>query len=162
MIPRNISKKFILFDNDGVLVDTEYWYYRATQQALSEVGVLIDLDQFMTFMVSGKTTWDLARANGVDETTTGANGVISPLLTEYSQRGNTANGVISPLLTEFVEHHLSFAWRGSCELYRDIIYILKLATSLMISGNYQSEIFLAKAAAEVLEPMIGPVPIRAE
>jgi HAD superfamily hydrolase (TIGR01509 family) len=64
-----VQKKFILFDNDGVLVDTEYWYYKATQQALSEVGVIIDLEQFMTFMVSGKTTWDLARANGVDEAT---------------------------------------------------------------------------------------------
>lgn len=62
-----MRKKFILFDNDGVLVDTEYWYYRATKQALSEVGVFIDLEQFMTYMVSGKTTWQLARAIGVDE-----------------------------------------------------------------------------------------------
>ncbi|MDA0350124.1 MAG: HAD family phosphatase [Verrucomicrobia bacterium] len=64
-----MRKKYILFDNDGVLVDTEYWYYMATKQALSEVGIHIDRDQFMTYMVSGKTTWDLARSQGVDEET---------------------------------------------------------------------------------------------
>lgn len=64
-----MQKKFILFDNDGVLVDTEYWYYMATKQALSEVGVFIGLEQFTTFMISGKTTWDLARTIGVDEAT---------------------------------------------------------------------------------------------
>ena len=32
----------ILFDNDGVLVDTEHLYFRANQEALAGVG--IDLD----------------------------------------------------------------------------------------------------------------------
>ena len=27
-------KRFILFDHDGVLVDTEHWYYTAGERAL--------------------------------------------------------------------------------------------------------------------------------
>ena len=32
-------KKYILFDHDGVLVDTEHWYYKAGERALAEIGV---------------------------------------------------------------------------------------------------------------------------
>ena len=31
-------KRYILWDNDGVLVDTEFWYFTATQRALAELG----------------------------------------------------------------------------------------------------------------------------
>ena len=33
------SKKYILWDHDGVLVDTEFWYYEATCKALAELGI---------------------------------------------------------------------------------------------------------------------------
>ena len=33
------SRKYILWDNDGVLVDTEQWYYTATRRALGELGI---------------------------------------------------------------------------------------------------------------------------
>ena len=35
-------KKFVLFDHDGVLVDTERWYFEAGQRALAEIGVTVD------------------------------------------------------------------------------------------------------------------------
>lgn len=38
-------KKYILFDHDGVLVDTEFWYYKAGQRALADIGVTLDKDQ---------------------------------------------------------------------------------------------------------------------
>jgi beta-phosphoglucomutase-like phosphatase (HAD superfamily) len=31
--------RYIFWDHDGVLVDTEEWYFHATRRALSEVGV---------------------------------------------------------------------------------------------------------------------------
>ncbi|HWV49866.1 MAG TPA: HAD family phosphatase [Microbacterium sp.] len=62
-------KKFILFDNDGVLVDTEYWYYRAGERALDSVGVRLDLDQYLHDMAHGLGTWHHAAIAGVDETT---------------------------------------------------------------------------------------------
>ena len=35
-----MEKKYILFDNDGVLVETEMWYYKASLKALPPVEKL--------------------------------------------------------------------------------------------------------------------------
>ncbi|MFD6178696.1 MULTISPECIES: HAD family hydrolase [unclassified Isoptericola] len=62
-------KKFILFDHDGVLVDTEPWYYRAGERALADVGFTQDRDRYLRDMAAGNATWAQARAAGVDEAT---------------------------------------------------------------------------------------------
>jgi HAD superfamily hydrolase (TIGR01509 family) len=62
-------RKFILFDHDGVLVDTEYWYYKAGERALGEVGVVLDKAQYLADMSQGRGTWDQAKAAGVDDRT---------------------------------------------------------------------------------------------
>lgn len=51
-------KKYILFDNDGVLVETEQWYYEASKKALKEFfGVEIEFEQYMKIMTDGKGVW---------------------------------------------------------------------------------------------------------
>lgn len=60
-------KDYLLFDHDGVLVDTEYWYFHTTQQALAEVGIELQLDHYLQRMVQGLNSWDLAREAGLDE-----------------------------------------------------------------------------------------------
>ena len=62
-------KKYILFDHDGVLVDTEFWYYRAGQRALADIGVTLDKERYLRDMSQGLGTWTQARAAGVDEQT---------------------------------------------------------------------------------------------
>jgi len=62
-------KKFILFDHDGVLVDTEFWYYKAGARALADIGLTLDRDQYLRDMSQGSGTWAQARATGVDEQT---------------------------------------------------------------------------------------------
>ena len=62
-------KKYILFDHDGVLVDTELWYYKAGERALADIGVTVDKDQYLRDMSQGAGTWAQARAAGVDEQT---------------------------------------------------------------------------------------------
>ena len=62
-------KKYVLFDHDGVLVDTEFWYYRAGERALADVGLALDKDQYLRDMNQGQGTWAQARAAGVDELT---------------------------------------------------------------------------------------------
>jgi len=62
-------KKFVLFDHDGVLVDTERWYFRAGERALSDVGFTLDEAQYLRDMTDGAGTWAQARAAGVDEAT---------------------------------------------------------------------------------------------
>lgn len=60
-------KKFILFDHDGVLVDTEFWYYKAGERALADVGFVLDKDQYLREMNLGLGTWAQARAAGLDD-----------------------------------------------------------------------------------------------
>ena len=62
-------KKYILFDHDGVLVDTEFWYYRAGERALADIGVTLDKDHYLRDMNQGLGTWAQARAAGIDEQT---------------------------------------------------------------------------------------------
>ncbi len=64
-------KEYVLFDHDGVLVDTEPWYFRAGERALADVGVTLDRDRYLRDMSRGLGTWDAARAAGVDEETIG-------------------------------------------------------------------------------------------
>ncbi len=62
-------KGFVLLDHDGVLVDTEPWYFEAGRQALAQVGVQLDLQQYLADMAQGLGTWTQAEAAGVDEPT---------------------------------------------------------------------------------------------
>jgi len=62
-------KKYILFDHDGVLVDTEFWYYKAGERALADIGLTVDKDQYLRDMNQGLGTWAQARAAGIDEQT---------------------------------------------------------------------------------------------
>jgi HAD superfamily hydrolase (TIGR01509 family) len=62
-------KKYVLFDHDGVLVDTEFWYYKAGERALADIGFTLDRDQYLRDMTLGLATWAQARAAGVDEQT---------------------------------------------------------------------------------------------
>ncbi len=59
-------KCYILWDNDGVLVDTEFWYFEATQRALLELGVTLTKQTYLQRMAQGKSSWDLASAAGID------------------------------------------------------------------------------------------------
>ena len=62
-------KQYILFDHDGVLVDTERWYYKAGERALAQIGLVLDHDQYLLDMSQGTGTWAQAKAVGVDDHT---------------------------------------------------------------------------------------------
>ncbi len=60
-------RKFILWDHDGVLVDTENWYFVATREALAPLGVSLDKMTYLEFMAEGRPSWDIARDEGSSE-----------------------------------------------------------------------------------------------
>ena len=64
-------KKYLLFDHDGVLVDTEFWYFTAGERALADIGFTLEKDEYLRDMSRGSGTWAQARAAGVDEPTIG-------------------------------------------------------------------------------------------
>lgn len=65
-----MEKKYILFDNDGVLVETENWYYEANKKALKKLGLDLDFDFYQSIMIKGGSAFELAEINQIE------NGVI--------------------------------------------------------------------------------------
>lgn len=65
-------KSYILWDHDGVLVDTEPLYFEATRQHIAQLGVTLELPDYLADMALGRTAWERARALGVSEDQIGA------------------------------------------------------------------------------------------
>jgi HAD superfamily hydrolase (TIGR01549 family) len=58
----------VLFDNDGVLVDTEGNYFLANREALARFGVALDREAYVElFLRDSRGAWDLLRERGVSE-----------------------------------------------------------------------------------------------
>lgn len=57
-------KKYILFDNDGVLVETERYYFLATQRALAHHDIELSLEYYQTIMPKAITAWHLMHEAG--------------------------------------------------------------------------------------------------
>ena len=50
-------------------MDTEFWYYKAGERALADIGLTLDKNQYLQDMNQGLATWAQARAAGIDEQT---------------------------------------------------------------------------------------------
>ena len=61
------SYTHILLDHDGVLVDTEPLYFRATQSCVADLGVDLLLSEYLSLMAVGRNVWDLARQVGAND-----------------------------------------------------------------------------------------------
>ena len=57
--------RYIFWDNDGVLVDTEEGYFQATRGVLAELGIGLEREPYMALRARGGTAWQLAEAAGV-------------------------------------------------------------------------------------------------
>ena len=60
-------KKYLLFDNDGVLVETEPYYFKANIKALREFGLELEFDVYMEIMARGGTAWEIAKKQGISQ-----------------------------------------------------------------------------------------------
>jgi HAD superfamily hydrolase (TIGR01509 family) len=58
----------ILWDNDGVLVDTEGLFFESTRRTLARIGIEFSLEQFLDLsMRQGRSAFELARKSGWGE-----------------------------------------------------------------------------------------------
>ena len=60
-------KSYILWDHDGVLVETEPWYFEATRQSIRELGVELNKHDYLQDMAAGRSAWERARALAANE-----------------------------------------------------------------------------------------------
>ena len=62
------STQAILWDNDGVLVDTEELYFKATQHVLAGAGIGLTEDDYIDlFLVQGRGAFHLAEERGMSK-----------------------------------------------------------------------------------------------
>src|SRR5690349_16293318 len=55
----------ILWDNDGVLVDTECLFFESTRRTLATIGIQLSLEQFLDLsMRQGRSAFELAFERG--------------------------------------------------------------------------------------------------
>jgi len=59
--------QYLLWDHDGVLVDTERWYFEETRTLLAQLGVELSREVYLDLMADGRPSCDLARARGIPE-----------------------------------------------------------------------------------------------
>ena len=59
-------KKYILFDNDGVLVETEKWYFEANKKALKLLGLNLEMEFYQNIMVKGGSAFELAQLHNIE------------------------------------------------------------------------------------------------
>ena len=62
-----VSYTHLLFDHDGVLVNTEHLYLQAIQEQLATLGIDLAEADYLKGMAYGADPWALARAAGCDE-----------------------------------------------------------------------------------------------
>jgi hypothetical protein len=62
-----MQRRYLLWDHDGVLVDTERLYFEATRKVLGTIGVELLQDTYLEYMAEGRLCWDLARSRGISE-----------------------------------------------------------------------------------------------
>jgi HAD superfamily hydrolase (TIGR01509 family) len=62
-----MQRRYLLWDHDGVLVDTERLYFEATRKVLGTIGVDLLQDTYLEYMAEGRLCWDLARSRGISE-----------------------------------------------------------------------------------------------
>lgn len=56
----------ILWDNDGVLVNTESLHFAVTRQVLAGAGLTLTKEQYVDlYLVRGRSAWDLAAEHGI-------------------------------------------------------------------------------------------------
>ena len=58
-------KKQILFDNDGVLVETEKWYFTASAEILDTMGFTLTPERYRDIMIHGQSAFLIAEEAGV-------------------------------------------------------------------------------------------------
>jgi HAD superfamily hydrolase (TIGR01509 family) len=134
-------KKYILFDNDGVLVETEAWYFRANVEILKTMGIRLDAARYREIMVSGQSAFLLAEEAGYDrETVEAAREKRNELYQHYLRTEDIAiKGVLDVLNTLKEQYRMGIvtsARREDFELIHRGRGIVEHMDFVLCSGEY--------------------------
>jgi HAD superfamily hydrolase (TIGR01509 family) len=135
--------KAILWDNDGVLVDTEHLYFQATQQVLRSVGVQLTQEQYIElFLVHGKGAWHLVEEHGVspddiDGLRKERNALYAHLIGQAPRLVAGVAGVLDALRGKYVMGVVTSSQRDHFNLIHQSTGLLQYFDFVLTAGDYE-------------------------
>jgi HAD superfamily hydrolase (TIGR01509 family) len=134
-------KEYILFDNDGVLVETERWYYEASIQALGELGVELNFQEYMEVMTHGGGVWGKALDMGIAQSSIDeARSRRNRYYQEYLQTKELAIEGVHETLHTLSKHFKMAIVTTSRRVYFEIIHknrgIVEFMDFVLCEGEY--------------------------
>ncbi|UFS62959.1 HAD family phosphatase [Sulfurimonas sp. HSL-3221] len=135
------GKKYILFDNDGVLVETEAWYFRANVEILKTMGITLEEARYREIMINGQSAFLLAEEAGYDtETVEAARSRRNDLYQHYLQTEEIAIPGVHEVLDALKERYrmgiVTSARREDFELIHAGRGITHSMEFVLCSGEY--------------------------
>lgn len=134
-------KSYILWDHDGVLVETEPWYYEATRNQIGHLGVDLVLEDYLMDMAHGRTAWVRAEELGATEAQIRAhrdarNVEYQRYLLEEDIEIPGVEAVLADLAERFAMAIVTTARREDFELIHQERKIVRHMQFVLASGDY--------------------------
>ena len=132
----------ILWDNDGVLVDTEPLYFQATQRVLSSVGIGFTEEEYIQFfLVEGRGAWHLAAERGFAPSEVAAlknerNALYARLLADAPPPLNGVASVLDQLHGNYVMGVVTSSRREHFDLIHRSTGLLKYFDFVLTAEDY--------------------------
>jgi len=135
--------KAIFWDNDGVLVDTEHLYFRATQQTMAKVGLTLTREFYLEyFLVQGTGAWHLAEEKGlspdeIERLRRERNHLYSKFLRQENTLIEGVREVLAALHGHYVMGIVTTSRKDHFDLIHQRTQILQYFDFVLTSSDYQ-------------------------
>jgi len=132
--------KAIFWDNDGVLVDTERLYFRATKEILASVGFELTEEQFIElFLIEARGPWHLLQgysAEQIQMLRKRRNQLYSEFLTEKKTVMDGVEEVLAGLHGKYKMGIVTSSLKEHFEIIHRSTGLLKYFDFVVASGDY--------------------------
>jgi HAD superfamily hydrolase (TIGR01509 family) len=134
--------KAIFWDNDGVLVDTEHLFFRATWQILASAGIHLTQEEYIElFLVQGRGAWHLAEESGlapsvIDRLRDERNALYSCWLAQAPRLSAGIATVLDALHGKYVMGVVTSSRKDHFDLIHRTTGLLKYFDFVLTAGDY--------------------------
>lgn len=134
-------KSYLLWDHDGVLVETEPWYFEATRQCIRPLGVELEHARYLQDMAHGHSSWQQAAALGASPQQIASckdqrNRLYQQFLLEQDIEIAGVESVLEELAANFAMAIVTTAKRSDFELIHAQRNIVDHMEFVLTSGDY--------------------------
>lgn len=137
-----MSIKAIFWDNDGILVDTERFYYQANKEILATLGIEVTPKLYHKyFLAQSKGMWHIAAEQGlsqtrIEELRTERDARYAQLLQEYELPIEGAEDVLQQLHGQYAMGIVTSAPKEHFHLIHQSTNVLSYMDFVLAAGDY--------------------------